>query len=112
MNIPHEVRWRLRDGTRIVGYERHIDGRVWSSPDGLWWRGQPLLYSEKDRGMPVKDINNQWLYEHDVVTWEAHSGSWMLCWVGQQWVLQQHDWVLPAPTNDRALRRVAFAFVQ
>jgi hypothetical protein len=112
MNTPDEVRWRLREGTRIVGYERHIEGRIWSSPDGLWWRGQRLTFSEKDRGMPCKDINNQWLFDQDVVTWESHSGSWLLTTLGNQWVLQQQDWVLPAPLENRALRRVAFAFVR
>jgi hypothetical protein len=112
MNIPDEVRWRLRDGTQIVGYERHIDGRVWSSKDGLWWRGQPLKYSEKDRCLGAKDINNQWLFEQDVVTWEAQSSSWLLTRRGDQWVLQRENQVIAAPLQDRTLRRVAFAFVK
>ncbi|MGB1635669.1 MAG: hypothetical protein ACPHBR_02700, partial [Flavobacteriales bacterium] len=75
-------------------------------------RGQPLKYSEKDRCLGVKDINNQWLFEQDVVTWGAQSGSWVLTWLVDQWVLQQENQAIPAPLKDRALRRVAFAFVR
>lgn len=110
MNTPDEVRWRLRQGSHIVGYERHISGRVWSSPDGLWWRGQRLSFTEKDRGMPCKDVNNQWLFEGDVVTLDEHSGQWHLIFVGTQWLLAQGPWTIPAPTAPRILRRVAFAF--
>ena len=75
MNMTVEVRWRLRDGDHIVGFERHVEGRVWSSPDGFWWRGARLDYSDKDRCFGVKDVNNEWLFQGDVVTWHPHSGS-------------------------------------
>ena len=110
MDIHDEVRWRLRNGKRIVGYERHIAGRVWSSTDGLWWRGQSISHLERDLGMPCRDVNNQWLFERDIVTWSAHSGQWRLLHVGNQWLLTQEDWTIPAPMESRLLRRVAFAF--
>ena len=68
MDTPYEVRWRLRNGDHIVGFERHMGGRVWSSTDGFWWRGERLTYTDKDRCL-MKDVNNQWLFEGDVVTW-------------------------------------------
>ena len=110
MDTRAEVRWRLRNGRRIVGYERHISGRVWSSADGLWWSGQRLDYTDKDRGMCCRDINNQWLFEGDVVMWDEHSGQWRLACIGGQWLLIQGEWTIPAPQAPRILRRVAFAF--
>jgi hypothetical protein len=110
MNNVDEVRWRLRKGQRIVGYERQASARIWSSADGLWWGGRRLECTDKDRGMPCKDINNQWLYDKDVVTWDKHSGTWILLSVGDRWLLTQGERTLPAPLTPRTLRRVAFAF--
>lgn len=78
MDTLVEVRWRLRDGDHIVGYERHLGGRVWSSPDGFWWRGDRFDYAEKDRCFGAKDVNDAWLFEGDVVTWHPESGNG--CW--------------------------------
>ena len=68
MDTPNEVRWRLRNQAYIVGYERHVSGRIWSSSDGLWWRGERLNYTMKDRCFMVKDVNNEWLFEGDLVS--------------------------------------------
>ena len=110
MNDSTEVRWRLREGKRIVGYERHMGGRVWSSPDGLWWRGQRLEYSEKDRCFGAKDINNHWLYENDVVTMKANDESWKLLCKVSNWVLSSAASTEPAVPENRLYRRVGFSF--
>ena len=108
MHTPEEVRWRLRKGEQIVGYERHLNGRVWSSKDGLWWNGRQLAHDKKDLCSSIKDINNDWLFEGDVVAWETHSGTWSLMFLALQWVLVQDEWTLPLPANGRELRRVGF----
>ena len=112
MNTLDEVRWRLRNQDTIVGYERHMSGRVWSSPDGFWWRGERLEYTCKDRCFMFKDINNQWLYEGDLVSWSPSSGLWHLLHTSTGWNLVQKDVASPAPSQDRVLRRVAFSFVK
>ena len=110
MDTLVEVRWRLRDGDHIVGYERHLGGRVWSSPDGFWWRGDRLDYAEKDRCFGAKDVNNAWLFEGDVVTWHPESGKWLLTYNAGRWTLTQGDTSIEAPDDARVLRRVGFVF--
>ena len=110
MDTPFEVRWRLRNGDHIVGYERHMGGRVWSSPDGFWWRGDRLHYSDKDRCFGVKDVNNEWLFQGDVVTWHPESGQWLLERARDSWTLSQGDTKIKAPEASRVLRRIGFAF--
>ncbi len=110
MDTPFEVRWRLREGDHIVGYERHMGGRVWSSPDGFWWRGDRLNYSDKDRCFGVKDVNNEWLFQGDVVTWHPESGQWLLECERGTWTLSQGGTKVKAPEASRLLRRVGFVF--
>ena len=110
MTEAQEIRWRLRHEGQIVGYERHRGQRVWSSKDGLWWRGQRLPHSEKDRCLGAKDLNNQWLYEHDVVTCKEHEGPWLVVHYANQWALVQKDDMISAPTTDRQLKRIGFKF--
>ena len=112
MDMENEVRWRLRDEDHIVGYERHVGRRIFSSADGLWWRGDRLNYTSKDRCLMHKDINNQWLFEGDVVTWHAQSGQWQLLFEENQWVICQDNFSIPAPMQDRLLKRVGFAFLR
>ena len=110
MDTPFEVRWRLRNGDHIVGYERHMGGRVWSSPDGFWWRGDRLRYSDKDRCFGVKDVNNEWLFQGDVVAWHPESGQWLLECERGTWTLSQGGTKIKAPEASRLLRRVGFVF--
>lgn len=112
MNSLDEVRWRLRNEDTIVGYERHISGRIWSSPDGLWWRGERLGYTHKDRCLMVKDVNNQWLFEGDLVSWNPASGLWRLVHSSKGWRLCQDGFTCPPPREHRLLKREAFAFVK
>jgi hypothetical protein len=108
-NAP-EIRWRLRHEDQIVGYERHLGSRVWSSYDGLWWRGQRLAHSAKDRCLGVKDLNNQWLYEHDVVTCKDQDGAWLVVHFSNQWALVKEDTMVTVPTTHRQLKRIGFRF--
>ena len=110
MDTLVEVRWRLRNGDHIVGYERHLGGRVWSSPDGFWWRGDRLDYGEKDRCFGVKDVNDAWLFEGDVVTWHSEAGEWLLAYNASRWTLSQGATSIEAPDDARILRRVGFVF--
>lgn len=110
MTNAHEIRWRLRQEGKIVGYERHLGRRIWSSKDGLWWQGQRLGYSEKDRCLGLKDLNNQWLFEHDVVTSNEHNGLWLVVHFAEQWALVQDDTMVSPPSSDRQLKRVGFKF--
>ena len=41
----------------------------------------------KDRCLGVKDLNNQWLYEHDVVTCKEQAGAWLVVHFSNQWAL-------------------------
>jgi len=110
MDTIVEVRWRLRNGDHIVGYERHMAGRVWSSSDGFWWRGDRLDYSDKDRCFGVKDVNNEWLFQGDLVTWHPDSGQWLLECKRGTWILSQENFHIDAPRAGRLLRRIGFAF--
>ena len=58
----------------------------------------------------VKDLNNQWLYEHDVVTSKEHDGAWLVVHFANQWALVQQDSMISAPTYDRQLKRIGFKF--
>jgi hypothetical protein len=67
--------FRVRDGERIVGYERHIEGRSWFSPDGLWWRGVSVAAMEAHESSRYHDMNtgwrdahNRWVFVHDVLS--------------------------------------------
>ena len=111
MNAQSEVRWRLRNNDDIVGFERHMGARVWSSSDGFWWRGERLTYTEKDRCLMVIDVNSQWLFEGDVVTLLQGPLKWTLRHLSQEkWVLVRNGQVTEAPMHDRQLRRVGFNF--
>ena len=112
MDTPDEVRWRLRNQDHIVGYERHVSGRIWSSSDGLWWRGERLNYTSKDRCFMVKDVNNEWLYEGDLVSWNPTSGLWRLLHTPRGWRLSLDGFECAAPAQNRVLRREAFSFVK
>jgi len=111
MNTQLEVRWRLRNNDNIVGFERHMGARVWTSTDGFWWRGERLTYTEKDRCLMARDVNNQWLFEGDIVTLRKDSVQWTLRHLSQEkWVLVRNEEVTEAPILDRQLRRIGFSF--
>ena len=108
-NAP-EIRWRLRHEDQIVGYERHVGSRDLVEQRRLVVAWQRLEHSEKDRCLGIKDLNNQWLYEHDVVTSKEHDGAWLVVHFTNQWALVQQDSMISAPTSDRQLKRIGFKF--
>ena len=67
-------------------------------------------HSDKDRCLGVKDLNNQWLYEHDVVTCKEQAGSWLVVHFSNQWALVKEDTMVSVPTADRQLKRIGFKF--
>jgi len=63
-----ERRFRLRIDAEIVGYMRRLSKRmVLYSSDGLWWRGQKLDYNTVDEYTGIRDRNNQFIYEWDIL---------------------------------------------
>lgn len=67
--------FRIRDGEQIVGYERHIEGRSWFSPDGMWWRGVSLDAAVQQGSVRALDLNtgwkdahNRWVFVNDVLS--------------------------------------------
>lgn len=63
----HEQRYRLRFGSRVVGYLRRIEGTAFYSPDGFWWTGRELDYAQVDESVGMRDKNRVHLYEWDIV---------------------------------------------
>ena len=88
-----------------------MGARVWSSTDGFWWRGERLSYTEKDRCLMARDVNNHWLFEGDTVTLLKDPMPWTLRHLPHgKWVLVRNEEVAEAPVLDRQLRRVGFNF--
>ncbi|MDA0728408.1 MAG: hypothetical protein O3B70_01725 [Bacteroidetes bacterium] len=110
MTSPQEVRWRLRHGTRIVGYERTLGRHTWFSRDGFWWNGGPLAFTEKDRWTGWKDRHNRWLYEWDVVDIQDKPGPWFLGWNGDDWELRRPHIRLIARPYRSSMIRVGYNF--
>ena len=63
-----EKRYRLRQGKKIVGYLRKVsDLMVMYSADCFWWTGRPIAYKELDEWIGLRDKNNRYIYEWDLV---------------------------------------------
>jgi hypothetical protein len=64
----NEKRFRLRIGNTVVGYMRKISGTsVFYSPDAFWWSGRKIDYNEVDEWTGLKDKNNRYIYEWDIL---------------------------------------------
>ena len=62
------VRYRLRRGDRIVGWMREeVSGARFFSREGLWWSGRPIQWAHRDRCCGLKDIDDRWLHEGDLL---------------------------------------------
>ena len=60
--------FRLRKKEQIVGYLRYISSsKPYFSKDKLWWKATPIEYDQKDTYIELNDINQQWLFENDIV---------------------------------------------
>jgi hypothetical protein len=64
-----EIRYRLRQGTKVVGYMRKWSDQqsVFYSKDSFWWTGRPLTYDAIDEWTGLRDVGNTPVYEWDIV---------------------------------------------
>ena len=66
--VNEVVRYRLRRGDRIVGWMREeASGARFFSREGLWWSGRPIQWAYRDRCCGLKDIDDRWLHEGDLL---------------------------------------------
>lgn len=66
-----EPRYRLRIGTEIVGYMRQVNGSmIVYSRDGVWWNGHPITHKEVDEWTGLKDKNNNFIFEWDILRYK------------------------------------------
>ena len=60
--------FRLRLNEQIVGYLRYISpSKLYYSKDRFWWQATSIDYNIKDCFVDKHDINQQWLFENDIV---------------------------------------------
>ena len=60
--------FRLRVDQQIVGYMRYITpSQQYFSTDRFWWKAQPIDYTIKDSYVEKDDVNQQWVFEHDII---------------------------------------------
>jgi len=68
MNVENEKRYRLRIGSKIVGYQRILNDKMhFYSRDSFWWTGKPLEFEIQDECLFIKDKNSKYIYEWDIV---------------------------------------------
>ena len=92
--VSEVVRYRLRRGARIVGWMREEStGQRFYSREGLWWSGRKIDWSHRDRCCGLRDIDDRWLHEGDLVTpisgpWWRRNRQWLiLCDERRGWSL-------------------------
>ncbi len=77
-------RYRLRRADRIVGWMREEDsGTRFYSREGLWWSGRPIKWENRDRCCGLKDVDDRWLHEGD-----------LLEQVGCPWWQRRYRWLV------------------
>lgn len=84
-----ERRFRLRQDTKIVGFMRKLSARmVLYSRDGFWWRGHSIDYDELDEYVGLRDRNNRYIYEWDILHFKIDpDGDYttgVVLWEGRQ----------------------------
>lgn len=84
-----ERRFRLREGTQIVGYMRRLSERMLLfSRDGFWWRGHKIDHDEVDEYTGLRDRNNRHIYEWDILRYKIDpDGDYLegvVLWEGRQ----------------------------
>jgi hypothetical protein len=91
-----ERRFRLRQDAEIVGYMRKLSARmVLYSLDGFWWRGLKPEYNEVDEYTGIRDRNNRYIYEWDILEFkidpDADYQKGVVLWEGRQKVFGIKD---------------------
>ncbi len=91
-----ERRFRLRQDAEIVGYMRKLSARmVLYSIDGFWWRGLKPEYNEVDEYTGIRDRNNRYIYEWDILEFkidpDADYQKGVVLWEGRQKVFGIKD---------------------
>lgn len=91
-----ERRFRLRQDEHIVGYMRKLSERlIMYSQDGFWWRGQKPNYNEVDEYTGLRDRNNRYIYEWDILEFkidpDAEYQKGVVLWEGRQKVFGIKD---------------------
>lgn len=84
-----EKRFRLRQGNHIVGYMRKVSNSfVLYSRDGFWWRGVPIEYDALDEYVGLRDKNDRYCYEWDILHYkmdpDAEYRKGVLLWEGRE----------------------------
>lgn len=91
-----ERRFRLRQDEHIVGYMRKLSERlIMYSQDGFWWRGHKPNYNEVDEYTGLRDRNNRYIYEWDILEFkidpDAEYQKGVVLWEGRQKVFGIKD---------------------
>lgn len=110
---PGETRYRLRDGTKIVGYMREMGGggSQWFSKDQFWWNGAMIAHEHVDECIGLKDRNNRFLFELDIVEYamgDRRDRLGALLWSHKQdcWLikdLDDHELLVPLDVEGLSL---------
>lgn len=70
-DLSENPRYRLRNGKSIAGYMRKISDRMTLySRDAYWWTGHEIYYQDIDEWVGLKDKNNSFIYEWDIVNFK------------------------------------------
>lgn len=92
--VKDVVRYRLRRDGRIVGWMREEpSGQRFYSREGMWWSGRQIKWTHRDRCSGLKDADDRWLHEGDLVKdvkapWWSRNQEWLiLCDVENGWSL-------------------------
>ena len=68
--------FRLRENEQIVGYMRYIRPNApYFSKDRFWWKAAPITFNQKDAYAEQQDINQQWIFDGDIVEFKPSDKS-------------------------------------
>src|ERR687895_586423 len=65
--MRREIKFRLIQNNKIVGYERFAQSTWQYSKDGIHWNGLPIPHDDKDPYIGQK-VNNHEVYECDILS--------------------------------------------
>jgi len=109
--VEEVVRYRLRRGGRIVGWMREEEtGQRFYSREGLWWSGRRITWSQRDRCCGLRDVDDKWLHEGDVIynidgpRWLQKKKWLLLCDSQMGWsAVRVNGWRKGATLNEEGL---------